>query len=352
MAYAGDSEWAVRLALTIGLVSVVVSVGLVLQVLVMRLRLQHRTAQQARVVAQWRPLLLRASMGEAQALPELTRQQAFQVALLWNQLMDTVRGPSYARLVQAGERIGLHGWGLRWLRERGERRQLLALATLGHLARQTDWASVAPWLAHPRPTLSLVAARALVQMAPEQGVQAVLAHLPSRPDWPLARLDTLLREAGVAATPDALRQLLRRAAPDDQVRWLPLVQVLPAAPADALLAELLAGSAHTGLLSGALAQARTARMLTVAREATQHETWWIRVQAASALGRLGELQDLPRLVALMSDPQWWVRYRAAQAALALLGQDSPRMAGLWRTLTDPFARDMLQQVVAESAVDH
>lgn len=56
------------------------------------------------------------------------------------------------------------------------------------------------------------------------------------------------------------------------------------------------------------------------------------------------------LIALLGDPHWWVRYRAAQALAALPGVSTALLEPLCEQLTDAFARDMLRCVLAENAL--
>jgi HEAT repeat protein len=78
-----------------------------------------------------------------------------------------------------------------------------------------------------------------------------------------------------------------------------------------------------------------------------HEDWQVRVQAARALGRVGERSDAARLTSLLGDPQWWVRYRAAQALRELPLLSQADLDAVRASLTDRYALDMLDQVLAE-----
>jgi HEAT repeat protein len=71
------------------------------------------------------------------------------------------------------------------------------------------------------------------------------------------------------------------------------------------------------------------------------------VQAAKALGRIGGRADVERLVALLADREWWVRYRAAQALVELPWLKRADLDALRASLEDRFAADMLAQVMAE-----
>jgi HEAT repeat protein len=80
-----------------------------------------------------------------------------------------------------------------------------------------------------------------------------------------------------------------------------------------------------------------------------HPDWQVRVLAAKALGRIGDRSDVDRLVALLADREWWVRYRAAEALLELPALTRADLEALRASLTDRFAADMLSQAMAESA---
>ena len=62
---------------------------------------------------------------------------------------------------------------------------------------------------------------------------------------------------------------------------------------------------------------------------------------------IGDRGDVPRLVALLSDREWWVRYRAAQAVAELPWLKRADLDALHASLEDRYAADMLAQVVAE-----
>ncbi len=71
------------------------------------------------------------------------------------------------------------------------------------------------------------------------------------------------------------------------------------------------------------------------------------MHAASALGRLGLTEDVVRLEQTLQDREWWVRYRAAQAlaCMPFISMDDLRRMSI--RSPDPYARDILQQVISE-----
>jgi len=63
-----------------------------------------------------------------------------------------------------------------------------------------------------------------------------------------------------------------------------------------------------------------------------------------------ELDDWPAIARRLSDPEWWVRYRAAQALAGLPGMNTRRLLELRDQQTDRFARDIPGSLLAESAL--
>ena len=56
-----------------------------------------------------------------------------------------------------------------------------------------------------------------------------------------------------------------------------------------------------------------------------------------------------RLIELLKDPQWWVRYRAAQALVGLPFLSRAELNRLLVDLPDQFAREIFRQVFAEES---
>jgi HEAT repeat protein len=88
--------------------------------------------------------------------------------------------------------------------------------------------------------------------------------------------------------------------------------------------------------------------LEIVRESCDHPVWFVRVQAVNALGRMGGPGDVDRLVALLTDPEWWVRFRAAEALLKLpfLKRDELERRAAAHS---PIALELVQRIAAKEA---
>lgn len=341
------SEPVVRFAWATGLLCVGLSLALVLQVVRMRWRLARRRRRREAAFAAWRPILFEVAAGQSPKLPALAPRDEDAFLFLWVQLMDGIRGAPLARLAAAGEAVGARALALRRLRGRADQMgHILALRTLGYLRRPEDRGEVLRWLDEPRPYVSLAAAQALVHLDPGGAADAILPRLPAREDWPIPLVAKVLEEASRERLAVLLRALGQELPAPALVRLLPLASLLEARVAGELLAPFLEAS-DPEVISAALRQVRTPALLPAVRRAAVHPRWSVRVQGAAALGRVGEASDRELLLKMTWDPEWWVRYRAAQALVFVAGGAADEVAALAAGMQDRFARDMVQQVLAE-----
>jgi HEAT repeat protein len=116
-----------------------------------------------------------------------------------------------------------------------------------------------------------------------------------------------------------------------------------------LLETLLAMHQPVEVITATLKVCKDPRALDAVRHLTVHQSWAVRARAAATLEQIGDAQDRFRLQAMLSDPEWWVRYRAALALAHLPFVSRQKLADLITSLNDKFAVDILRQVSAEAA---
>jgi HEAT repeat protein len=131
------------------------------------------------------------------------------------------------------------------------------------------------------------------------------------------------------------------------VRFLADISPKAAAP---VIRQILAEPHDEHLISVCLQVISDPQDLDKVRLLLKHPRWHVRMHAASAIGRLGGCDDdVESLLPLLSDAQWWVRYRTAQTIAHLL-QDPDALVCLRDRQQDRFARDILTQVLAEQTL--
>lgn len=338
----GTAAW-----LTLGATGL--AVLLLVDVLVLRLLLGRRQRLQQRIADRWRPVLLGALLGE---LPERIRVPRREERLFlreWNAIHESVRDEAAAGLNTLLAESGLDARCRRWL-DGGVRRRLLALRTLGHFGKAEDWRAVRAQLDDPLSFVALTAARALVRIDEVRAVPLVLEQFTRRAEWPAAALYSLLEQAGPAAVSDSLRDWLRQLPADQLKRALRVAPTGYEAVVDGVVLELLRGPSDPEVLAACLRVVASPAALPRIRQLASHPAWPVRVQVANALERLGHRDDERLLIAMLHDPQWWVRLRAATALLHLPGDPTERLRRRFamEKLHDITEQTDLRMVLAEA----
>lgn len=355
MDYAALSDPLLRTALWAGLGAVLVSMLLLVYIVVLRLTLIERHRRDQRFMATWRPIMLATIAHEPVILPVLTKPERHAFLKLWNHFQESLRGEARSRLNDLALQCRIGEVVRPMLRERSVRDRLIAIFTLGHLHDHAAWQDLVTLAADPHPLLSICAARALLQIDSARALHVLMPAFIARGDWSVAKVTAMLSEAGADAISlplvNAVTTLTAIAKEDETTFKLArLLQFLDAAhteqAAEAILHVLEVATDH-GIIAACLRALRDPRGLEFVRAYVSHPIWFVRIQAARALGRLGGHQDRERLVALLSDPVWWVRYRAAQAIVALPMTTRGELENMRAALKDRFAADILKQAIAE-----
>jgi hypothetical protein len=332
-------------------------------VLVMRARLLMRERQRAKFLAVWEPILMRSVEVACSDVPRLRRRDLMNFLLLWNHLHESLLDEAKDHLNQIARALSIADAALRMLRRRNLRERLLAIMTLGQLREQAAWDSLFDIAENSGALLSIAAARALVMIDAAKAFPRLMPLLIRRDDWPAPRVATMLQTAGADIISDQIATAAIEYARADDVedggaaphvqtfnRSARLIRYLEVVYNSSALAaaRAIAESSHDPeVLAACLRLLQSSEDLPIVRHSLVHEDWRVRVQAATALGRIGEDDDQELLVPLLSDEQWWVRYRAAQALTRLPSMRGPRLREIQALQADPFARDILIQAMAE-----
>ena len=327
-------------------------------VLLMRVALLARERRRRKLLAVWQPILVTAVETPTADLPRLARRDLPEFLFLWNHLHESLLDQSKDHLNQTAAALSIGRSALAMLRRGNLRERLLAILTLGQLGERAAWDELLKIAQREDVLLSITAARALVMIDAVKAVPELIPMLLTRADWPASRVANILQTAGADVISDQIANAALTAALEEStqvnkgksrdparlVRYLELAYNVSALPAARAIARF---SHDPEVLAARLRLLQSAEDLPIASKCLEHEDWYVRVQAAAALGRMGEADDAELLVPLLSDPEWWVRYRAAQALSRLPLMRDTRLRTIQAAQADPYARDILSQVMAE-----
>lgn len=320
-------------------------------ILVFRLIRHTKERRRQQVTALWRPLLAECLIDIPETLPSLNPREHIVFLYLWNSCYESIRGDATTQLVEVARRVGTHRLAKDLLHARLLRRRLLAVVTLGHLRERSVWNDLVALLADDNAFLSLSAANALFHIDAQAAIPWLIPVIGRRKDWSPLKLVSVLKavepdlaaetiaQAAIHAEPGIGARLIRHLAATRSHHGLPLLRqfLRDRAPSDDILAACL-------FLFGECSDPDD---LPIIRSHLSHRMWYVRVQAAAALGKAGMEEDEARLIALLDDEQWWVRYRAGEALTNLPSMTSEKLAYLQVNLATIESQEILAPLLAK-----
>lgn len=330
--------------------SIAATLLLLLYTLELRVHRRFHERRRARVSAFWRAVIADAMTGSAELAPRLPKRQRAEVLRLWNYTRSMIEGAAADRLVALADRLGLRQIARMQAEHGRSSARLTAMQTLGHLRDAESFAALLAATGDENTLVAITAAEALMQTDPERAVEALIPKLAARRDWPRTHVFRMLERAGSALVSEPLYRCIRAAADDDAAYLLQYAEIAEFDVRDAIATELLASRRDPELLAAALKVASGFEAVPGLDELLRHPAWYVRMQAAALVGRMGRTEDAARLEKLLGDEEWWVRYRAAKALVRLPSMTGPKLEEIRARLHDPYARDVLQQALAEAGL--
>ncbi len=347
------SEFDTAVTVALWSIAVVSVTTIVLFAYTMGLRIvtlvQARRRQ--RFLTSWRDIFVLAMLSRKdaaeQTLPPVRRGDHTDLLEEWNRARSIVSGSAVENLIELARRTGIPDLALRLFRKHSVRSRILAVQTVGHLRDSAHRGEVRQLVEHENTALSITAAVALVEIDPDYGASVVVPLIEQRRDWPVNRVSILLRLAGSERVSEPLYRAIRSAENEGRIYLLKFARLMEPEVLDALVGDLVSSSNDPGVLNAALKLVSGYRGVPRLAWLTRHETWYVRMQAAKVIGRVGQEEHLALLESLLDDPEWWVRYRAAQSIVSLPFLGPNQLRKLQKKQSDRFAADILQQAFAE-----
>ena len=306
------------------------------------------------IIGRWRGLFAAAILSGSYArgcrLPRYSRAERSDLLEEWNLARDSVEGEAVDHLIVIGERLGIDVVARRMLRMRRLSARLAAIQTLGHLRSRTEWTTLVALLDDPNTALSITAARAMIEIDARDAVPLVMPKVVARDDWPATTVSRILEKAGADLVTQPLCSAILTSDAATSIRLLRFAELARTERIDQLVEMLLRERREPRLLAAAMKALSSNAGLPHVEQLATHEIWYVRMQAAKLLGRFGQERDLALLEGLLRDAEWWVRYRAAQAIVALPFLGPNRLRQIRDRQIDRYAGDMMQQAIAEAGL--
>lgn len=341
-----SNQQVVLFAFWLGVVVVIMALAMLVVILIMRQVMLRRQRNRLRAMAFWKNIL-DAPPVEAAWVPALRKREVAGFIEAWNLAHVPLHGETTPALARIAGTVGLERRLYQRLAHGGFHDRLVSTIALGHLKQQTHFDRIALYLDDKSSIVSLCAARALMQIDPRRGIPLFLAQIEQRDDWSEGTIAAILKETSPGLISRQLAQATLQAEPELASRLIRLLADVDPQEAAPIIRKFLLSATDDHLISTCLQVMTRTADLDCVRPLLGRPRWHVRMQAASTLGRLGEPGDEKLLLGMLADEQWWVRYRTAQSLIKLPSMGEAGLRELQATHTDKFARDIVDQVLAE-----
>lgn len=313
--------------------------------------LEHLREERSRLVRErWLPVLAESAAGLPVCTPGLGPRDEEPFLVLWNHFQESLEGQARFNLTNLGLMLGLDKKAKRMLKARGGFSRALAIIILGHLKDESEREAIADIAKNDSSIEGYIAAQALVRIDAKRAAPVVVPLAAKRTFWPQERVAALLEELGPENIGDLLVREVRAAPREAWPRLIRLVHLSGRDHALALVRELLAAEQDPEILAACLVAVRQLGdngSIEAVRSLLFHPWWQVRVQAVNAMAVMATRRDMGALVRLLSDDNWWVRYRSAQAIVWLPFLHKADVEKIRSELEDRYGRDSLDRSMAE-----
>lgn len=346
MGIPADGTTLLTVAYWVAVLTLLLAFSLLTIIVILRARSQWREQRDKRAQQYWLQMMRHVLAGKEVLVRSLIRDEVTGFIEAWNATHESLSREDSARLLPLGQRVRLAD-AARGMLKGNYHDCAMAIIALGHLRDQSVFDELAPFLNDRSPIVSLCAAHALGQVDPPQAMAMFVPMILERDDWMPGSVARILTRNEDGSAARELDSTLLRANASSMVKLVRFLADIDPERAAGVIRQLLDSSIDDHAISVCLQlvkdrqdRERVAGFLNASR-------WHVRMHAASALGRIGEAADSQRLEPMLTDKVWWVRYRTAQALLALPGMGVAALRQMQQRQGDAYGRDIIDQVLSE-----
>ncbi len=342
-----SSASILRVVFFSGGIAVTLSILFLFFAVILHILNQRKEDYLRRFSEQMRPYLMKAVFEEKVELPVLSKKEKIALLDLWNRIHPTLKGPAKEKLNRLAYQNRLDQLAFSLFQKRGFYKKMLAIWTLGHLKEKRKWDQLLQLLNHPDSYLSLAAAQSLLRIDPHSSIPFLIPFWVKRKDWPPTKVVMMLKENETVEINRSLAQFFAAVPADRIPLFLRYLEMIWSPALSPIVRQVLNSTSDPEIISTGLRLLRTPDDLPTIRHYLFHPSEPVRVQATKALGRVGTEEDIPSLVSLLSDGDWWIRYQAANALARFGFVGMEKLKKIREEQKNPLAQEILTFVIAE-----
>jgi hypothetical protein len=342
---------SIELAKSVSAVTFCTSLIILAAVLMLRFLRNRRSHRETLFQESWKTLFAATINGQLPPdIPAVAPVYAMPFYRLWTHFHESLRGDARERLCRLMYSAGGGKIALKWLHGFSVRKKLMAVVVLGYLKEKSTCRTMRQLVRKKNTLLSLVAARALLRIDPDAGLPFLMPLMVTRTDWSPEFIKNALKEIPQDALVDVMGPAMEKTSDAIIPRLIGYLEVCAYEKSVPIVRKLVQRKRSPEVIVACLDFFRDPRDIAHVMKFAGHPAWTVRRSVAGALERFGTDTELDVLIGMLADPEWEVRYRAAQSLLKLPFADKNRILAMKEEDTDPRIRAILSQVLAEEAI--
>ena len=319
-------------------------------VVILRLILLYKKRQSDKFIELWRPILMECVMGAPESLPKLNPKYLFNFIVEWNSLYENLGGVSHGNLIYVALKLDIHRAAMKMLISRNVKIQLTGVITLGHMRTVQAWRVLESIAKSDQIFLSIAAYRSLILIDSNKALDQLLPVLIKRVDWPSTMVAKILKDTDNLKVCELIAEVCEGASEKQLENLIQYINALKCTCAAPVFRKILSSPSDDHLKTLCLQELNDPSAIDLVYKHIESSRWHVRMHAATALGNIGTKKDIKLLDNLLSDKEWWVRYRASQA-LAKMPFVSTEDLLYKKSMSDnEDVKSILDQVIAEQAL--
>jgi hypothetical protein len=338
----------IRISLYVGFFFLASSTILFTMIFLNRLRIIRKHKKEEDFTNKWRPILLENLYKVPKSLEPVPAKYNIAFLILWNNLQDVLKGKEKEHLNQLARSLKMDQVALKLIKSRKMVNQILGILVLGNLVEKNAFDKLKNISEKNNITLSMTALHSMAKINPEKTINPLLSFIKERSEWPSYKVVMILDEIGPSVFSKPLADLIKRTKSKEQPPLIRLMKFADPEIAKELAEELLDSAFDPEVISASLEileKFGDPRNIKTIEKHVNSDLSFLRMRAVKALASLGSIEILPILEKSLTDPDWWVRYRTAEALVSLPMITRDDILKIRDRQNDKFATDILNYVL-------
>jgi len=279
--------------------------------------------------------------------PAIAKRDRLSVLMIFGSVRE--RSELGQTLDVTARTLGLDVYARSLLTGKGDAERIVALGVLGWLGEASLIGSIRGLMLGSRATLSRTAAQALLRLDPAS-IDDVIVQVRDRFGYVRSRVELMFREAGSEHLDPGMQRVLANSDERGKLRLIDYLNCCSKGSARTTCLDILANAEDPELLAAALKALATVALpqdVELARRRADDPRVIVRIAALRLLKSTATARDAALLEHLTSDPNWWIRQRAAETLVSLDGGTAIAAEALLRR-EDPYACAAIVSAIASA----